>query len=69
VIFVENQAQGESIFYLVSARGSARKVVSIKAGVGYDRVPTAADRKDLTTEKQYWLDRLVPVAPLQTGKH
>jgi hypothetical protein len=69
VIFVENQAQGESIFYLVSARGNARKVVSIKGGVGYDRVPTAADRKDLTTEKQYWIDRLVPVAPLQTGKH
>jgi len=69
VIFVENQSQGESIFYLVSARGRARRVVSIKAGVGYDRVPTAADRKDLATEKQYWIDRLVPVAPLQTGKH
>jgi hypothetical protein len=69
VIFVENPSQGESTFYLISARGSARKVVSIKAGVGYDRVPTAADRKDLATEKQYWIDRLVPVAPLQTGKH
>jgi len=69
VIFVENPSQGESVFYLISARGSARRVVSVKAGVGYDRVPTAADRKDLTTEKQYWIDRLVPVAPLQTGKH
>ena len=68
VIFVENQSQGESTFYLVSARGSARRVVSVKAGVGYDRVPTAADRKDLATEKQYWLDRLVPVAQLQNGK-
>ena len=69
VIFVENPSQGESTFYLISARGSARKVVSIKAGVGYDRIPTAADRKDLATEKQYWIDRLVPVAPLQTSKH
>jgi hypothetical protein len=69
VIFVENQSQGESTFYLVSARGSARRVVSVKAGVGYDRVPTAADRKDLATEKQYWLDRLLPVAQLQNGKH
>lgn len=69
VIFVENPSQGENIFYLVSARGSARRVVSVKAGVGYDRVPTAADRKDLATEKQYWLDRLVPVAALQNGKH
>ncbi len=68
VIFVENQSQGESTFYLVSARGSARRVVSVKAGVGYDRVPTAGDRKDLATEKQYWLDRLVPVAQLQNGK-
>jgi hypothetical protein len=69
VIFVENPSQGESTFYLISARGSARRVVSVKAGVGYDRAPTAADRKDLATEKQYWLDHLVPVAPLQTGKH
>jgi len=69
VIFVENPSQGESTFYLISARGSARKVVSIKAGIGYDRVPTAADRKDLVREKQYWIDRLVPVAPLQDGKH
>ena len=69
VIFVENPSQGESTFYLISARGSARRVVSVKAGVGYDRAPTAADRKDLATEKQYWLDHLVPVAPLQDGKH
>jgi hypothetical protein len=68
VIFVENQSQGESTFYLVSARGSARRVVSVKAGVGYDRIPTAVDRKDLATEKQYWLDRLVPVAQLQNGQ-
>jgi hypothetical protein len=68
VIFVENPSQGESIFYLISARGSARRVVSVKAGVGYDRVPTAADRKELATEKQYWLDRLVPATPLQNGK-
>lgn len=69
VIFVENPSQGESTFYLISARGSARRVVSVKAGVGYDRAPTAADRKDLAAEKQYWLDHLVPVTPLQGGKH
>jgi GTP cyclohydrolase III len=69
VIFVDNQSQGESTFYLVSARGGARRVVSVKAGVGYGRTPTAADRTALATEKQHWLDRLVPSAPLQTGKH
>jgi len=69
VIFVEKPSQGESIFYLLSATGTARRVVSVKAGVGYDRVPTAADRKALAAEKQYWLDRLVPTTPLQSGKH
>jgi hypothetical protein len=69
VIFVENQSQGESTFYLISARGNARRVVSVKAGVGYGRVPTAADRTNLATEKQYWLERLVPTAPLQNIKH
>jgi hypothetical protein len=69
VIFVENPSQGESTFYLISARGNARRIVSVRAGVGYDRVPTAADRKDLGAEKQYWLDRLVPVAALQNDKH
>ncbi len=69
VIFVENHSQGESTFYLLSARGTARRVVSIKAGVGYDRAPTAADRTALAAEKQYWLDRLVPAAPKQNAKH
>lgn len=70
VIFVENPSQGgESTFYLLSARGTVRKVVSIKAGVGYDRAPTAADRKELAAEKQYWLDRLAPAPPKQNGKN
>jgi len=69
VIFVENHSQGESTFYLISPRGTARRVVSVKAGVGYDRAPTAADRTDLAAEKKYWLDRLVPATPSQSGKH
>ena len=69
VIFVENPSQGESTFYLMSARGNARRVVSVRAGVGYDRAPTATDRAELATEKQYWLDRLVPATPLQNGGH
>jgi hypothetical protein len=69
VIFVENHSQGESTFYLLSARGTVRKVVSIQAGVGYARAPTASDRTDLAAEKQYWLDRLAPVPPKQNGKN
>jgi hypothetical protein len=69
VIFVENHSQGDSTFYLLSARSTVRRVVSIKAGVGYDRAPTAADRKALSSEEQYWLDHLVPETPKQNGKH
>ena len=69
VIFVENQSQGDSIFYLLSATGTVRKVVSVKAGVGYDRAPTAADRTALAAEKKLWLDRLVPATPSQSVKH
>jgi len=69
VIFVENHSQGENTFYLLSARGTVRRVVSVKDGVGYDRTPTAADRTALAAEKQLWLDSLVPATPLQNGKH
>jgi hypothetical protein len=69
VIFVENQSQGDSIFYLLSSTGTVRKVVSVKAGVGYDRAPTAADRTALAAEKKLWLDRLVPATPSQSVKH
>ena len=69
VIFVEKQSEGDSIFYLLSATGTVRKVVSVKAGVGYDRAPTAADRTALAAEKKLWLDRLVPATPSQSGKH
>jgi hypothetical protein len=69
VIFVENHSQGDSIFYLISPRGSVRRVVSVEAGVGYGRAPTAPDRTALAAEKQYWLDRLVPATASQSVKH
>ena len=68
VIFVENRLQAETTFYLLSATGTVRRVLSIKAGVGYGRAPTAADRTALAAEKQYWLDRLVPLNPPQNRK-
>jgi hypothetical protein len=69
VIFVENRSQDETTFYLISPRGSVRRVLSVKAGVGYGRTPTPADRTALAAEKQYWLDHLVPATPAQSGKH
>ena len=60
VIFVENRAQKESTFYLTSKRGTLRKVLSVKNGVGYGRQPTRDDREALEKEKQYWVEQLSP---------
>lgn len=60
VIFVEDRSKNESTFYLTSPRGGVRKVLSVRAGVGYMRIPTAADKTEFQKEKQYWLDRLAP---------
>jgi hypothetical protein len=60
VIFVEDRSKNQSTFYLTSPKGRVRKVVNVKEGVGYDRLPTAADKKAFEAEKQFWLDRLTP---------
>ena len=61
VIFLESRAGKNSTFYLLSRRGILRKVLSVKEGVGYDRAPTAADKKDFAEQAQYWLDHLAPL--------
>jgi hypothetical protein len=63
VIFLENRSNKESTFYLTSPSGKVKKVVSVKAGVGYDRPPTAKEKSAFESEKQYWLDLLVPKPP------
>jgi hypothetical protein len=60
VFFVEDRGKKESTFYLTSPRGSLRKVLSVREGVGYDRAPTPADRKAFEEEKRFWLDSLAP---------
>ena len=60
VIFTEDRTKNESTFYLMSRRGAVRKVLSIREGVGYDRLPTTADKKEFETQKGYWLDQLAP---------
>lgn len=60
VIFVENRAQKETTFYLASAHGTLRKVVSVQEGVGHDRAPNATDHKAFAVEKQFWVDHLFP---------
>jgi hypothetical protein len=60
VIFVENRAQKQSTFYLMSKRGTLRKVLAVIEGTGYARQPTKQDRVAFATEKQRWVDQLAP---------
>lgn len=60
VIFVENRAQNQTTFYLMSRRGILRKVLAVIEGTGYVRVPTKDDREAFEQEKQWWVDRLAP---------
>jgi hypothetical protein len=63
VLFVVDEAASNQTLYLTSPEGTLRKVVSIKAGVGSVVRTTDDDRKTFQTEKQSWIDRLVPTAP------
>lgn len=60
VIFVENRAQKQTTFYLMSRHGTLRKVLAVVEGTGYARVPTKDDREAFEQEKQWWLDQLAP---------
>ena len=60
VIFVESRAQNQSTFYLMSKRGTLRKVLTVVEGTGYSRRPTKDDQEVFEKEKQRWVDQLVP---------
>ena len=60
VIFVENRAQKQTTFYLMSKHGTLRKVLAVIEGTGYSRQPTKEDREAFEKEKQRWVDELVP---------
>ena len=49
--------------YLTSKDGALRKVVTVEEGIGQVRKITSEDRKAFEKEKQFWFDRLAPVAP------
>jgi hypothetical protein len=63
VIFVEDRAKKETTFYLTSRRGVLRRVLSVREGVGYRRVPNKADKDAFEKEKQDLVDKLVPKHP------
>jgi uncharacterized protein YaiI (UPF0178 family) len=59
-MFVENRAQKQTTFYLMSKRGTLRKVLAVIEGTGYPRQPTKQDREAFEKEKQRWVDQLAP---------
>jgi len=60
VIWVENRAQKQTTYYLMSRRGTLRKVLAVVEGTGYSRRPTKDDQEAFEKEKQRWLDQLAP---------
>jgi hypothetical protein len=63
VLFVANETTNNQTLYLTSKEGALRKVVTVEGGVGQVRKITSEDRKAFEKEKQFWFDRLAPVAP------
>ena len=63
VIFVESRAQKQTTFYLMSKRGTLRKVLTVLEGTGYSRRPTKDDEEEFEKEKQRWVDQLSPKHP------
>jgi hypothetical protein len=61
VLFLERP--GERMFYLVSPRGTLRKVVTVKEGVGQEQKIGPKLTKSFQEEKQIWLEVLVPENP------
>ena len=60
VIWVESRAQKQTTYYLMSRRGTLRKVLEVVEGTGYSRRPTKGDQEGFLKEKQRWLDQLAP---------
>ena len=63
VLFVANETANNQTLYLTSKEGALRIVVTVEGGVGQVRKITREDRKAFEKEKQFWFDRLAPVAP------
>ena len=62
VLFVVNETTNDQTLYLTSKEGVLRKVVTVDEGVGRVQEITGQGRKAFEKQKQFWLDRLAPVA-------
>lgn len=62
IIFVVDESSHDQTLYLTSPEGALRRVVQVKSGVGNEIRLTDKERKTFQQERQYWMDRLVPVS-------
>jgi hypothetical protein len=62
VLFVVDETSNDQVLYLTSKQGALRKVVTVEKGEGRVQKITDEDRKAFEKERQFWLDRLAPVA-------
>jgi hypothetical protein len=58
VVWVESRAQKTTTFYLMSRRGTLRRVVEVVEGTGHSRRPTKEDQDAFEKEKQRWVNDL-----------
>lgn len=63
VIWIESRAQRQTTYYLMSRRGTLRKVLAVVGGNGYARRPNKDDQEAFEHEKQRWVDQLAPKHP------
>jgi hypothetical protein len=60
IIWIESRAQEQTTYYLMSRRGTLRRVLAVIEGTGHPRRPTKDDQEAFDKEKQRWVDQLVP---------
>jgi hypothetical protein len=62
VLLLVDESVNDQTLYLTSAKGTLRRIVSVKAGTGRVARVTPADRAAFEKEKQFWADRLAPAS-------
>ena len=60
VLAVVDEAANDQALYMTSPKGTLRKLVLVKAGVGVEARITAKDKQAFEKEKQFWVARLAP---------
>lgn len=62
VLFVVDEATNEQTFYLTSGRGTLRRVLAVREGIGHVLPVTAKEKAAFEKELQFWLGLIVPTS-------